>query len=213
MTRRIAPSTNRTSPRARARVAAQTTTHPAWWVLALGMALLLLLAAGSARAQEEFPRIGLSASPDMYVDHITVDFDSTFTLYAMVFGHAQGQPIGQPVTALPWVIHQVCCGGVLDLLDMQLNPALDHEGHPLAGMVSSSPECMDQDSIWLATLQVRVSSSVPGDFLWAAGPYGRIEDCEGTNPFFMAMPVTITVDGQPTPTTEHSWGQVKALYR
>ena len=180
-------------------------------LLGLGLLLALLLAV-PARAQEEFPRIGLSASPTTYVDRITVDLDSTFTLYAMVFGHEDGAPIGE-VSALPWVIHQVCCGAVLDLQDMELNPALTHDGHPLAGMVSSSDACIDDQSIWLATMTVRVATEIPGDYLWAAGPYGPIEDCEGENPFFMSAPVTITFEGEPTPTTDHSWGEVKALYR
>jgi hypothetical protein len=179
----------------------------------VALVALLLLVAGAARAQEEFPRIGLSASRDVYLDHITVDMGATFTLYAMAFGHTPGQPLGETVLSLPWVIHQVCCGAVLDLQDMELNPDLIHDGHPLAGMVTSSEQCLDQDSIWLATLTVRVAAELPGDYLWAAGPYGPVENCEGTNPFFMAMPVTITFEGEPTPTTDHAWGAIKSLYR
>jgi hypothetical protein len=180
----------------------------AWW---LGTAVLLvLLLTSQAQAQ---PRIGLSADKDIYVDQITVPYNTEFELYAMVFGFEPGQAMNQPVSTLPWVIHQVCCGAVIEVVDMVFNPALEHVGHPLAGTVSSVETCLDQDSIWLATLTVRLVTTVAGDVLWAAGPFGPIQDCDGQVPFFMNMPVTITLDEEPTPTETSNWGQVKAMYR
>ncbi len=182
------------------------------WATALAMLIVLALATG-ARAQESFPRIGISASKTAYVDHITVEFDTEFTLHAMVTGFAPGEPINQPVSVLPWVIHQVCCGAVLEILDIEYNPELQHSGHPLAGTVSTAEVCVDQDIIWLATLKVRMVATEAGDMLWAAGPFGPIQDCDGEVPFFMSMPVTITLDGEPTPTDISPWGEIKAMYR
>ena len=165
------------------------------WATAL-LVLLLLGVATQVRAQESFPRIGISASKTSYVDNITVQFDTDFTLYAMVTGFNPGDPINQPVSSMPWVIHQVCCGAVLQIQDMEFNPALQHTGHPLAGTLSTVETCLDQDVIWLATLTVRMLSTEAGNMLWAAGPFGPIQDCNGEVPFFMSMPVTITLDGE-----------------
>jgi hypothetical protein len=102
---------------------------------------------------------------------------------------------------------------VLEIQDMQWNPALEHTGHPLAGVVSSVETCLDQDIIWLATITVRVLSQQAEDLLWAAGPFGPIRDCNGEVPFFMSMPVTIKLEGEPTPTEVSPWGDIKAMYR
>lgn len=182
-------------------------------VLALLTLLLALAAAAPLRAQENFPRIGLSAAPDVYVDNLTVDFDSEFQLYALVTGFNPGDPINQPVSVMPWVIHQVCCGAVMEIVAITFNPALEHIGHPLAGTVSSVPECLDQDLIQLATLTVRLIAPLAGDYLWAAGPFGPIQDCDGTSPFFMSLPVTVTLEDNAAPADDQLWGAVKAMYR
>jgi len=182
------------------------------WTLAL-LVLLLLSVATQAKAQESFPRIGISASKTSYVDHITVQFDTDFTLYAMVTGFNPGDPVNQPVSSMPWVIHQICCGAVLEIQAMEFNPSLEHSGHPLAGTLSTVETCLDQDIIWLATLTVRMLSTEVGDLLWAAGPFGPIRDCNGEVPFFMSMPVTITLEGEPTPTEVSPFGAIKAMYR
>ncbi len=171
---------------------------------------MVLLISPQVRAQ---PRIGLSASQDIYVDHITVPYDTDFQLYAMVFGSEPGVAMNQAVSSLPWVIHQACCGAVIEISDIAFNPELEHVGHPLAGTVSSVETCLDQDSIWLATLTVRLRSEQAEGVLWASGPFGPIRDCEGETPFFMNMPVTIALEGEPTPNQISQWGRVKAMYR
>jgi len=181
-------------------------------VAAFFIAALLMLAQ-QARSQTDIPRIGLSADRFTYVDHITVKPNEDFTLHALVTGFGPGDPINQPVTSLPWVIHQVCCGAVLEIVGIDFNPDLQHAGHPLAGTISSAETCIDQESIWLATLRVRMLSTEAGDVLWAAGPFGPIVDCDGEVPLFLSMPVTITLDGEPTPTETSGWGQIKAMYR
>ena len=204
-----APQTHR--PRARALVATRDRSIIGWATALL--VLLLLGVATQAKAQDSTPRIGLSASKTSYVDRITVPFDTDFRLYAMVTGFNPGDPINQPVSSMPWVIHQVCCGAVLEIQDIEFNPALEHTGHPLAGTLSTVETCLDQDIIWLATLTVRMLSTQAGDLLWASGPFGPIQDCDGEVPFFLSMPVTVTLDGEPTPTDVSPWGAVKAMYR
>lgn len=173
----------------------------------------VLLAATPASAQYEFPRIGLSASPDRYVTAMEAEIGEPFDIYACVFGHVPGEPLQQPLQQVAWVVHQACCGAVLDLLDVQYNPEFVHEGQsPLAGMVSSVEGCVDTEGIWLATLTVRLLAPGPGDYLWAAGPYTAPVDCDGTHPIFMDMPVNITIPGG-TPAEDSAWGAVKARYR
>jgi len=179
----------------------------------IGVLAGALLAAASASAQYDFPRIGLSAAPDRYVDAMEAGIGEEFTIYACVFAHVPGEPLQLPLRSVAWVIHQACCGASLDVVDVQYNPDLLHEGRsPLSGMVSSVEGCLDQDGIWLATLTVRLNAPGPGDYLWAAGPYAAAVDCDGGNPFFMDMPVNITVPAS-TPSANSSWGTLKAGYR
>ncbi len=198
--------------RPRARAVAFAADHAViWWATAFFLSLLLGLVP-QVLAQDP-PRIGLSASRDTYVDKITVEADTEFLLYAMATGFNPGDPMNQAVRSMPWVIHQVCCGAELEIMDVVWNSALTHTGHPLAGTVSSVETCLDQDTIWLATLTVRMLSTQAGDLLWASGPFGPIQDCNGETPFFLSMPVTITLDGIPTPNEASPWGNIKAMYR
>jgi hypothetical protein len=175
--------------------------------------LALLCLATAAFAQSEYPRIGLSAARDVYLDQITVQPGEAFTLYATVMGPNPGMGLNQPLQSLAWVIHQVCCGGVIDVLNIEYNPDLHHEGHPLAGVVSTADNCLDQDSIWLATLTVRMVPGTVDSILWAAGPYGAIRDCDGQSPVFLGQAVTILPEGSSTPNEPSPWGHVKAMYR
>ena len=191
-----------------------TAAHPGTYRRAtVGLLAALLLVAAPAAAQYEFPRVGLSAAPDHYVDAMEAQIGEEFTIHACVFAHVPGEPLQLPLHSVAWVIHQACCGASLDLVDVQYNPDLVHEGaSPLSGMVSSVAGCVDQDGIWLATLTVRLNAPGPGDYLWAAGPYAAAVDCDGGNPFFMDMPVNITVPAS-TPADSPSWGALKASYR
>jgi hypothetical protein len=182
--------------------------------LVLGvLAIVFLLGAVEARSQNTFPRLGLSASPDVYIDTIEVAVGEEFTLYACVFGYEPGQALAQPVSRLSWVIHQVCCGAQVDIIDVQYNPEFTHEGHPILGVYSTVPACYDQPAINLATLTCVLAQPIPAGVLWAAGPYDASSDCDGGNALFMGMPVSILPDEITTPTEETAWGTLKALYR
>ena len=187
-----------------------------WAVLSFGLVVslvLVLLGAGAARAQTFYPRMGLSASPTHYLDTIEVVPGEEFTLYACVFGSILGEPLDQPITSLSWVIHQVCCGAEVNILNFEFNPDLENTGHPLVGVQTEAETCYDQGDILLATLTCTMTNPTPGGVLWAAGPYDASLDCEGGNALFMGMAVTINVDGDALPTDNGSWGSIKAMYR
>ncbi|MGD9549073.1 MAG: hypothetical protein AB7V45_16230 [Candidatus Krumholzibacteriia bacterium] len=181
-------------------------------------ALLVLLAClarpGTGRAQfETLPRLGLSASPTAYVDTVEVDQSRSFTLYACVFGPEEGAPIGHSLVTVPWVIHQVCCGASIDILNVQYNPELTHDGSPLSGVWSTSEECLDRESLWLATLEVRLNAPEAGDYLWASGPAGGVVECGGTTPWFQGLPVMIQARGELVADDGRSFGSIKAMFR
>lgn len=176
-------------------------------------ALLLLLQAPGAQAQLTFPRLGFSASAESYVDTMTVEMGQEFTLYVCAFGFAPGDPLNQDVAELQWVMHQVCCGGVLEVVGVQYNPAFTHVGDPYSGVTSSSEACVNSDAIMLATLTMTLTAPEPGGYLAAAGPYAAASDCEGNHPLFMDMSMVIYATGEITPVASTTWGALKATYR
>jgi hypothetical protein len=183
--------------------------------LLTGIALLALifLLTTTARAQNDYPRVGLSVSPDHYSEEITIVEGEEFTLYACVFGIDDETPLSQPLSSVSWVIHQVCCGSTVDIVDVVWNDEFVHEGHPILGVTSTPIECMDRDSILLATITAILHDPVPGGGLWAAGPYDASFDCQGEMTLFEGLPVSILVDDTVTPVEPTSFGGVKALYR
>ena len=184
-------------------------------VLLFGLAVLTALAlmTATARSQDLYPRVGMSASPDEYVGTLDIVPGEEFTLYACVFGPGPGEPVGQAFTSLSWVIHQVCCGAEVDIAHFEYNPDLESAGHPLLGVRSSSETCYEQDSIVLATMTCRLSNPTPEGVLWAAGPFDASHDCEGGNALFMGMAVTLNVAEDVTPNVDRRWGSIKAMYR
>ena len=175
--------------------------------------VLVLLTATVAQGQIAYPRVGLSASPNEYVDTIEVASGEEFTLYACVFGPGPGEPVGQPFTSLSWVIHQVCCGAQVDIRDFQFSPDFEHVGHPLVGVLSTAATCYDQDSILLATMTCTLTNPTSEGVLWAAGPYDASHDCQGGNALFMGMAVMINAEGDVLPVENSRWGSIKAMYR
>lgn len=184
-----------------------------WLLIGLTVLTVLLLTAVGARAQTAFPRVGLSAAPDHYSEEITIVEGEPFVLYACVFGPADGEPIGESLRSISWVIHQVCCGSSVDIIDIEWSDQFIHEGHPILGVTSTPIECTDQDQLLIATLTTVLHDPVPGGGLWAAGPYDASYDCGEEVTFFQGMPVSIFVEGEATPTDGATWGGLKALYR
>ena len=204
----------RTLSRVKARLLSRGLKFDIMIIVALVVLLATsLLLAPRAEAQITFPRLGLSASAESYVDTLDVAMDEPFTVYICAFGFAPGDPLEQDVSVLQWAVHQVCCGAIFETLDVEYNPAFTHFGSPHMGVTSSSETCVSQDTIWLATLTARLDAPEPGEYLVAAGPINAALDCEGNNPLFMDMPMTITAVGEITPVESSSWDAVKAVYR
>lgn len=187
-----------------------------WTAICLGLFLLLglvLLLAGTARSQNMYPRVGLSFSPDEHVDSQVVVPGEEFTLYVCIFGPQTGMPVEQPFTSLSWVIHQVCCGAEVNILNYDLNPELTNEGHPLVGVLTTAETCYDRESTLLGTMTCTLENPTPGGVLWAAGPSDAAYDCTGGNALFMGMAVNILVEEDILPVEDSSWGSIKAIYR
>jgi len=173
-----------------------------------------LLAALPATAQwDPLPRIGLSASPDSYVDSLSTDLGKVVTVYVCMFGVDDKTPLQESISSVPWVIHQVCCGAAMEILNTQYNPDMDHVGHPLAGVRSSARTCMQGSSVLLATVQARITAEQPGDFYWASGLADAFTDCGGAHPQFQGLGILISAKGDQVPDDRTGWGTLKALYR
>ncbi len=206
--------TQRPVSRARARLLTRDLKINIMIIASLSAILAVsLLLASPARAQLTFPRLGLSASPTAYVDTMSVPINEPFTVYICAFGFAPGDPLEQDVSVLQWAVHQVCCGALFETLAVEFNPAWSHEGTPDTGVTSTSPQCVADDAIWLATITARLDAPEPGDYLVAAGPFNAASDCEGNHPLFMDMPMMLTAGGGITPVESTSWDAVKAVYR
>ncbi len=201
------------------RVKARLLTRSKKFDLAVIAGLLVMLAftmllVPRAEAQLTFPRLGLSASPTSYVDSLAVEIGQEFTLYVCAFGNQPGDPLEQDISVLQWAVHQVCCGAVLQIIDTEFSPDFYHEGTPYFGVSSSSETCVSEEAIVLATLTIVLDAPEPGDYLAAAGPWAAAVDCDGNNPLFMDMPMTLTAtsDGI-SPVSQTTWGGLKATYR
>ena len=173
----------------------------------------LMLSGGVASAQVEFPRIGISADPTHYVPEITVELGKPFTLYACIFAHNDGEDLNQPLTQVEWVLHQVCCGAVLEILNTEFKPAFTHTGTVQTIVRSTALDCVDEPGIVLATLTVSITAAGPGDYLAAAGPAGPTYDCGGETLNLMDMVVTVTATGETSPLEVMPFGTFKARYR
>ena len=172
-----------------------------------------LLVATVAQAQISYPRLGLSASKDAYVDTMTSEAGQPFTLHVIATGVDGLLPLPFEMATFDWAVFAVCCGGAAGMLGYELCADLDHAGHPLVSVTSSAETCLDRDVIYLASVTFFLEGEGPGDYLMVAGATGPAYDCDGGNHLLMDLAVTVTLTGDVTPTDDPTWGQVKALYR
>jgi hypothetical protein len=190
--------------------------------------LLLILMPGGAWAQfQDYPRLGLSAAPDAYVDSLTVQPDQEFTLYLVATGPNGTEPLPFGISSLQWAVFAGCCGVIFDIHEVTYNPQLDHVGHPLAGVVSTAPDCLDVDFLLLATLDFQIINAVPGTYLMPAGATGPAWDCAAESHLFLDLTVSVRLeeggvvstvpndssDGSSPASGPQTWGGVKANYR
>ncbi len=198
--------------RPRARALPTPDRRPLWLAAAFITLLLILISAGSARAQ--FPRIGISGAAESFQDSLDVVAGENFTLYVGMYGIDNETPLEQDITTVSWVLHQVCCGAVIEVLDVEYNPGFHHEGDPHLGVISSSETCVHQPFIPLATLTAQLLAPEDGDYLAACGPYQQAVDCNGEHPIVMGLPMILSITGvEGAPVERSSWDTIKATYR
>ena len=177
--------------------------------------LILVALAASASAQPpQFPRVGLSTSPDYHSEFISVAMDEPFDLHMLVLPPENGEPLFD-VSMVRWAVFQVCCGGVASLEAVDYTPGLDHEGHPFDGVTSVASDCITDEIIHLATITFTLHADDPGVYLMVAGPTDWAQDCGGENEVLMDMVVLVDLydPNDQTPVERTSWGSLKATYR
>ncbi len=188
-------------------------TSRKWLYFTVAVASLLFLVLGVTSARAQAPRLGLSASPDHYIESIDVALGEEFEIYICVFGVDDDTLLEQDFASLAWVLHQVCCGAAILVDSIDFNPNFQHEGLPSLGVISSSEVCVTEPSILLATLHVTMIADADGAYLLAAGPYQPAVDCEGNNPVMMGMAMVINLSGATTLAETETWDSVKAEFR
>jgi len=183
-------------------------------LLAAGGAVLFLLLFLAGSAQAQFPRIGISASPDHYDPFLDVEAGQPFTIYLGVFGVDDETELEQDFSSVSWVLHQTCCGAALFIQEVEYSPQFQHQGEPHFGVISSAEVCVDEPFITLATMSALLEAPEDGSYLVAAGPYQQAVDCEGSNPIVMGLPMTLNITGVgATPVEQSTWDALKATYR
>ena len=180
---------------------------------ALLAGVVCLLLAVPATAQMEYSRLGLSASPDAYVPSIEVSSDEYFTLYVLAKGPDGSNELPFDIASIPWAVFAPCCGASYEIVGIELNPLMEHDGIPFSGVVSSSEICIDENYLVLATITFDIWVEFPGNYLLPAGAIGPAIDCDGNSHFFFDMTVEAVVDGGLTPSNLSTWGEIKAMYQ
>ena len=177
--------------------------------------LVLIVWAAAAGAQTpQFPRIGLSTSPDYHSEFISVAMDEPFDLHMLLLPPENGDPLFD-VSMVRWAVFQVCCGGVASVEAVNYTTELEHEGHPFDGVTSVANDCITDEIVHLATITFTLHADNPGVYLMVAGPTDWAQECGGENVVLMDMVVLVDLydpDDQ-TPVEQKSWGSVKATYR
>ena len=175
---------------------------------------------------EEYPRLGLSASPDSVVSDITVAPGAAFDLHMIAVGPDVGGPLPLAFSSLQWIVRTGCCGVVFDVLNVDYNPLLDHVGSPVAGVVSAVHDCLEEEIVRLATITFRILHPTSGIAMMPAGASGPGLDCDAGSLLCFDLLVNVHLDDsvvsdvpdQPPPDQEgppetSSWGEIKATYR
>ncbi len=178
------------------------------------LGLLVLATAPCALAQGDFSVLGLSASPDAYVDAIEVEYGEDFELYVIITGPGAVEPLAHDFSSVGWAVLQACCGGSPAFMyDSQLSTeGLVHEGEPILGVTTSAPECVSADVIHVATLSFNWLYAPTEPFLLGAASMNAAQFCGEDPQFLSGCAVTVLPQGV-TPAESSSWGGVKALYR
>ena len=196
-------------------------------VLLAASCLLAVCGVRPAAAQfEDYPRLGLSASPAAVVDSLTIGPGAPFDVHMIAIGPEGDEPLGFGIASLQWIIYTGCCGVYLEVLAVDYNPLLDHVGSPLEGVVSTAQNCLFEDVLHLATITLRIIEPTQGLAMLPAGAAGPGLDCDGGSRLFFDILFNAYIDpsiisgvpdempsGEQPPRESSSWGALKAVFR
>lgn len=184
--------------------------HPSFYLATL--CLVVLLPAASSAQFEPNGRLGLSAVANAYVDHLEPDIGDPFTLYVILTGLTNDEPLAFQLQTVTWVVHTVCCGdSPVGVVDMVHAPGFVTEGDPYEDIESATLDCPGGDTVLLATITFDWLLDGETEFLLSAGAVTAALDCEDGAHLVQTLVVDIT--GQdPTPVESSSWSQIKALF-
>jgi hypothetical protein len=175
--------------------------------------LLLGVLAAPATAQfTDLPRLGVSAAPDRYVGEITVQDDATFEVHVLVLGPDDDTPLDLGFLSFTWALLEACCGGAAELVDVALADPWIHEGSCIGGMESYSEQCITAGSYRLATLTLRMATSVSGNYWLLCGPINLAYDCAGEGVLMTDLPLLVRYANN-VPVERATMGSVKSSFR
>ena len=180
----------------------------------VGVGFMAMLASLPATAQfDDFALLGLSAAPDRYEPTIVIDSDEHFVLYFLAKGPDEASALPFDLLSLSWAVLAPCCGASYEVIAIDYNSDLVHEGYPLSGVQSTAEVCLDQDYLVLAALTFEMRVPAPGIYRIPAGAIGPALDCNSDPHFFADLAVDAIVDMSSTPNESLSWGTLKTHYR
>ena len=176
------------------------------------LCLVVLLPAASFAQWEPDSRLGLSAAADEYVDHLEPDIDSPFTLYVILTGLSETEPLTFDLQTVTWLVHTVCCGdSPVGVVSMVQAPGFVTEGDPYDVLETVTLDCHGGDTVLLATITFDWLLEGATEFLLSAGAVTAALDCE--DDAHLLQTITVAITGQdPTPAESSSWSQIKALF-
>jgi len=179
---------------------------------ALVAAGVSLLCVGTVAAQwEPTARLGLSAAPDRHVDQIATPVGEPFTLYVILAGLPDA-PLAFGLQSVGWVVHTVCCGdspvGVVDLVHAD---GLQVTGDPYEEVVSEATDCLQGETVLLATVTFDWLLEGQEQFLLSAGSLTGALACDGGAHLLQTLVVEV-LGADPSATEPMTWSAVRAPF-
>ncbi len=178
-------------------------------LVVLGALAALLI---PAAAQSGYPALGLSAAPDSYVDEITVEYGSNFTLYVVLMG-ADEEALPFDLNTINWALLGSCCGGSpAYYIDTIYTSEMTHIGDPTLSISSTATTCVTSDFILLAEVSFNWIYQPNTTFHLGVANLSAAVDCEGEPWILTGAPLLVNPTGI-VPTETDTWGALKTMYR
>jgi hypothetical protein len=163
-------------------------------------------------AQSGYPALGLSAAPDSYVDEITVEYGSNFTLYVVLMG-SDGEALPFDLSTINWALLGSCCGGSpAYYIDTILTSEMTHTGDPTLAISSTAETCVTSDFIMLAEVSFNWIYQPNTTFHLGVANLSAAVDCEDEPWILTGAPLLVIPTGL-VPNESDTWSGIKAIYR